>query len=109
MQRLYGAQRLQSSVLETCVKKIGSSLKEWTLTSGRLNDGDECLVLKMPTGETFCEYTPALRPYTHWHVYYNGFPKKSFMNREACIRDAERIAGHAITVRRFPEIGRIAR
>lgn len=77
----------------------------WELVSGHvLSDGSEVLVLKMPTGETFCEYAEALAPFRGcWHSYYKGFPKRGFVSRESCIEDAERIAGHSLTVRSFQQ------
>lgn len=62
--------------------------------------GLEVLVLKMPTGEVFCEYAPGKDP-KFWHQYYKGFPKRGFISREACIASAERIAGHKLSVRPF--------
>lgn len=69
----------------------------WTLVSRKLSDGLDCLSLKSPEGLTFCEYAPGTIPYQdYWHSYMNGFPKKEFTSREACVADAERIAGHAL-------------
>lgn len=84
-------------MLERFVKK--GSERGWQLVSGRLNDGAEILVLKMPTGEIFCEYAQGLRPHQkYWHLYYSGFAKRGFLSRETCIKDAERIAGHSLSV-----------
>lgn len=88
--------------MDSSVKNLSKPL--WELISGHLNDGAECLVLKMPTGQRFCEYAPSpVPPGKFWHSYYEqNFVKGRFVSREACIRDAERIAGHALSVREFP-------
>lgn len=78
---------------------MNSLAGKWQLVSGRLPDLAECLVLKMPTGEAFCEYAPGEGAYKNfWHSYYKGFPKRGFVSREACIEDAQRIAGHELQV-----------
>jgi hypothetical protein len=79
--------------------------KIWELISSELGDGAECLTLKMPSGEPFCDYVPGRQPFEkYWHSYFKGFPKKDFLSREACIRNAESIAGHPLIVRRYESL-----
>lgn len=92
-------------MLDECVKNTWfprllrrSEQPNWELVSSHLIDGSEFLILKMPTGEPFCEYAPGRDP-KFWHQYYKGFPKRGFVSREACIASAERIAGHSLIVR----------
>lgn len=76
--------------------------KSWELVSGKLSDGLECLVLKKPTGETLCTYAPGVAPYEQtWNSYFNGFPKQEFASRDACLRNAEKLAGMKLEVRQF--------
>ncbi len=76
--------------------------RTWELISGQLGDGADMLVLKMPTGETYCEYAPGRIPHQkYWCSYYNGDPRQDFSSKEACVANAEKIAGHKLVVRPF--------
>ena len=70
----------------------------WQLISGKLQNGNELLTLKRGD-KVLCLYAPAVGAFKgRWHSYYNGFPLAEFSSREACIRDAERIANQSLEV-----------
>lgn len=71
----------------------------WKLARGRLSDGAETLIL-LRNEEIFCHYAQGKKPHDDlWHVYYKTFPKAEFKSRDACIRNAETIAGRKLSIK----------
>ena len=73
--------------------------KPYELISSQRIDGAEMLVLYQGNRRIF-SYAPSDFPsLDRWYGFSFGFLIKSFTSREACIRDAELVAGHPLEVK----------